>query len=392
MNEYQFQAVHSVELPSSSQNKEYIFDIKSSSVEDKLLLSASNYYLYLYNPDLNLLRSHSAHSDTITSISFAKTAESIYYSSSLDKTVAIWDYRAPPVAQHRLKFNAEVNAMAVNPLDNLLLINENNEILFYDLRMIISTDKKPKALGRYSDVHSDMVTQLYFSPGGDPNIFMSGAEDGLIGVYSLTAGASEDAVLNVLPTESPINRIGFHGPGYEGIYATSTIETATLWHYPSSQRLHAFNNIREQLGVDYLVDCIFDPTDSALYMGIGNHEGQMNFLHMSPESFQVINQTPLHCHSSTVRCIHSPDVEKRRPLQTIYSGGEDGRLSMIVKRNAGVPLAQFSTVAPASQPIPSNEQQQTQSSSSSSPNNRRTAMDIGAARVKVTHKNRDKPY
>ena len=377
MNEAQFQVVHSVTIPSSTPNPEYIFDIKSSYYEEKLLISASNNYLYLYNHDLQMIRSHPAHSDSITSIQFARTVPNIYYSASTDKIFALWDDRSQPVPQSKLTLAEEINAMAVNPLDNLLLINENNEILFYDLRMISSSQKKVKPLGRYSDVHTDMVTQIHFSPA-DPNIFISGAEDGLIGVYSLTAGAEEDAVLSILNTDCPVNKIGFFGANFEGVYAISTIETATLWHHPSAQRLSSFQTIREELHLDYLVDCTFDPFSSELLMYVGTHEGQSNFLHMEPNSYRAINTAPIHCHNTTIRCIRSPDMNLNRPLQTIFSGGEDGRLCKLMKTNQPI---SFTPTMQAIAPTLSN-----------SDNSPQRVAEVGASRVKVTKKTRYSPY
>lgn len=39
------------------------------------------------------------------------------------------------------------------------------------------------------------------------------------------------------------------------MYCLSSIETASVWHIPSAQRIGLFGDIRERLGLDYLVEC-----------------------------------------------------------------------------------------------------------------------------------------
>eukprot|EP01040_Poterioochromonas_malhamensis_P003956 gene3956-4233_t len=352
---------HSVTVPTSSRQAEYVFDIKQSYSDNKLLVSASNHSITVYDYDLNLYHTHVAHSDTITNIAFSKSSSNVYYSSSADNSVMIWDSRNLN-APCKVKFDEEVAAMIVNDSDNLLVVNQGIDILFYDMRTLVS-NKKPKPLGRYSDVHSDQVTQLAFSPT-NPNILISGAEDGLIGVYALDAVEAEEAVASILNTDCPVSKIGFFGNNYEGVYSLSTVETSTLWHFPSAQRISSFQNIREQTNMDYLVDCIYENGNGQLYMMIGNHEGHTQLVIVNPNAIEEYSNI-MNYNNTTMRCVCAPLRLNQGGLTTLYTGGEDGKINLLKQ---GDPATAVSN------------------------SNQRASVEIGAARVQVTKKNRYSPY
>ena len=54
---------------------------------------------------------------------------------------------------------------------------------------------------------------------------------------------------------------------YLGVYSLSSVETASVWHIPSAQRVGQFGDIRERMGVDYLVDCWDFPGTLCLLAG-----------------------------------------------------------------------------------------------------------------------------
>ncbi len=60
-----------------------------------------------------------------------------------------------------------------------------------------------------------------------------------------------------------------------GLFALSTTEIPSFWHYPSAQRIAHFPSLRETLSLDYLVNCFFFSDDSG-----GNGGGQEGSLYM----------------------------------------------------------------------------------------------------------------
>jgi WD40 repeat protein len=316
----------SVNISSKLTLPEYIFDIRASYHGNQIFVSASDNSVYLFDYDLNrVFSAPNAHKDTITSISCAASLPHVYYSSSSDKTFALWDSRMQQPS-NRIRFKEEVRTFCVNSSDNLLVVGEEDEIGFYDLRSLSDSSSKPRSLGRYSDVHSDVVTHLSFSPMNS-NILVSAGEDGLLAVYALDAPAEEDAVISILNTDCAVNRLGFFGSNYEGIYCLSTIETATLWHFPSAQRISFFPTVREQLSVDYLVDCLFDTSSQQLFMMVGNHDGLWNFAKVEPGTIEH-SSSKYHTNNATLRCICSPSQVRPSPIDLFFTGGEDGLLSV----------------------------------------------------------------
>jgi WD40 repeat protein len=155
-------------------------------------------------------------------------------------------------------------------------------------------------LGEYSDTHSDTVTGLKFS-NIDQSLLCSSSEDGLICVYCVSTSTEEEAVISVFNTECPVRKFGFFGDTSDGIYALSTVETASFWHIPSAQRLASFPNVRETLGVDYLVDCFYELVDQKLTIVAGTYDGGIVASRIEPSGlFDAVRFNG--GHSATVRC------------------------------------------------------------------------------------------
>ena len=131
-----------------------------------------------------------------------------------------------------------------------------------------------------------------------------------------------------------MSRIGFFGNGLEGIYALSTVETATCWHFPSSQRLVEFSSIREAFDVDYIVDCWGSSQDpDELCMMIGSHGGQCRIFSADPSGLTPLVILPScdddnQCgHNDTVRCCRKIG-ESGNGTNMLLTGGEDSKICM----------------------------------------------------------------
>jgi WD40 repeat protein len=365
-------------LPSAS----YIFDIDVNAPSTEILISDSSNSLTLINFH-TFQSSHqftSCHNDTITSIQYSLTDSNVIHSSSLDQTVCFWDIRQNRL-NFKLNFQHEIYSTSLGLNDHLLAVGVSNEIHFYDLRNC------GRPLGIYSDCHTDIVTKLAFHPT-NPSIILSGGEDGLICCFNTAVPPQHDAVLSIMNTECSVRDFGYFGSndGFEGVFAISTIETLSLWHYPSAQRLSSYPNIRTGVGSDYLVNCWYESAGAGtpgetdtLHLLSGSHAGE-GFVHeITPSSIEPkgsLESAPVQSssstdainnssssqysvgHNDTIRCVyplgfHSPKnislQNHSSPLTCgLLTGGEDGTLCLWgYNRQTKVPSLPLSTRNPS---------------------------------------------
>lgn len=323
------------ELQSES---DYVFDVKLSCDHKSLIVSSSDKAIHLYDLEsFEFRRRISAHKDRISNIVCSRRSPTVLWTSSDDKTVKCWDLTSTSMAENKpsltFRFEEEIQAFAVNQDDTLLAVGIGCDIHFFDVRkaanvkitnvMALGTLKSCE-LGSYSDVHSDIVTQLEFSPN-QQNILLSGAEDGLICAFDTAADESEEAVVSILNIGCPIRKFGFFGPNFEGIYALSTVETASFWHYPSAQRLANFEDLREKLSVDYLVDCSFDTSFAKLQLLTGRYDGNGSLITILPGEYEPTEMGFFNQHSGMLRCF-LPILDNQGHVHAYITGGEDGKL------------------------------------------------------------------
>lgn len=334
-----FRAKHVEELNPGltvEEEADYVFDIKPSPQDGhKILVSASDMKMRIY--DINTFQQPTivkVHEDRINAISYSAVNPQSFYSGSADCTVKGWDARSTSQAAFCFKMEDEVQALSCNIHDTILAVGVGNDIHFFDLRKAASNSNasmKSCLLGTYSDVHSDMVTQLEFS-FHQPSLLLSGAEDGLLVTYDTATAEAEEAVLSILNTDCPVRKVGFFGPNMEGVYALSTVESASFWHYPSAQRLAHYPDIRETLGVEYLIDCCYEQSTSKLQLFTGMYDGNTSFLDIDPSGYKSSGLS-LHQHTSTVRCcvplpFRNPLNNNGKPcaIDSYLTGGEDGKI------------------------------------------------------------------
>lgn len=293
--------------------------MQGSATGSKLAVSSSDRMLRLLDSStLQIVTTFHGHKDTINALVSSKQSDSIYYSSSADKCVAVWDQRASSTPICRLRLDDDVMSVAVNGQDGLLAAACGEEIVFFDIRKLASTAGAPK-LGTYDDLHSNLVTNLLFSAEQE-HLLISGGEDGLVCVCDTSIGEAEEAVSTVLNTDCAVRRIGLFGPpgSREGIFCLSTVECASFWHFPSAQRIAQCPGLREEHNVDYLVDCMAD--GASLRLLSGRYDGAASLLSVEPSGCSHLANME-QGHSDVVRCCaFLPQRE------IMYTGGEDGQV------------------------------------------------------------------
>mmetsp|Transcript_28367 Transcript_28367/g.47680 ORF Transcript_28367/g.47680 Transcript_28367/m.47680 type:complete len:399 (-) Transcript_28367:403-1599(-) len=314
---------------------EYIFETQTTADSRFVISSISDHSLVLSDPnDLRIIDRIAAHSAMISRIEASSTIPWMVLSASEDKHVCVWDLRATTLPVIKLKLIDEVTAVAAGVNSTLLAAAYETTIDFYDIRQVVSnttasegvapSSSSARRLGTYSDVHSDLITQLKFNPV-QGSLLTSAAEDGLVCTYDTSTAEEEEAIVGILNTECPVQRFGYFGVGCAGLYVISSVETLSFWHQPTAQRVANFTQIRDELFVDYLVDCISIPDTNYVYLIAGDYSGKGIIANVVPDKVTPIG--PLDSgHSANIRCCCRVGTNPITGNGKIITGGEDARL------------------------------------------------------------------
>lgn len=267
----------------------YVYDIQYSS-NNTVAVSSSNHHLTIYSENLLVKSSFKAHRENINAMEFSVTNPLLLFSCSSDKYACCWDTRMPDQKVLCIKLPDEGLAMSIGAQGNLLAAACTSCTYFYDCRM----GGSGKQLASYTDCHTDDIIQLKFHPN-NTEMLLSSSEDGLICAYNTSIADPEEAVISVINTDCATRRFGFFGADLEGLYTLSTSETASFWHYPSAQRIAHFPTIRESLGVDYLVDCLYNTDQDTIELLSGRYSGECLLTKVTPEEVDINNSVVLPC-------------------------------------------------------------------------------------------------
>jgi WD40 repeat protein len=316
---------------------DYVYHLKKSSDALNLFASFSDNSVKMYDiNNFRLLQTVREHTKTINCLESSKKISSIVYTGSDDGNIFICDFRCKK-KQAKVYVGNEILSISIDSTESLVAASFETTIAFYDLRKMSSEHNNTNKLCEYADVHSDWITQLQFHPV-KPSILCAGSEDGLVSIYDISTAATENAVVSILNTDSPIRKFGFYGVDYEGIYCLSTIETASFFHYPSSQRIASFSNIKETLEVDYLVDCFYVKKSDQICLLTGKYNGDIVLAEVTPKECKTISKFETGKHTEIIRCMEILKEENlfetsydnnnnyNNNSTTIFTGGEDSKI------------------------------------------------------------------
>lgn len=305
----------------SYDNGEYIFDISYSKQLTSIAATSSDRHLYLYDSsNLQVKSKISCHQNRISHLETSNYDDNIILTSSEDQTVKIWDMRHnndKPVLQYAM--DDEVQCASIGFGGNLLAVGAGSTIFFYDVRCNVASRGKQDCLGEYSDIHTDIVTQLKFNDVHD-SIIASGSEDGLICTFDTSVDPGQEAVQSIMNTEQSIRKLGFVGQGNVALFSISSIETFSLWHHPTAQRIGEFKDIRESLGMDYLVHCSYNSHNNNVHLVVGKFDGLGGVINVEPEKLTF--QSHLRGgHNGTIRC-----ATFNNETNYMITGAEDSKI------------------------------------------------------------------
>ncbi|XP_078688689.1 WD repeat-containing protein 89-like isoform X1 [Branchiostoma floridae x Branchiostoma belcheri] len=346
----------------------YIFDIAgqaSSSdpgTEGGLLAAmGSNNSVQVYQAaTLALKHRLEGHTDIVSGVKFAHTNPSMLYSSSLDGTIRCCDLRVDnkkPALVLKGSEGDQFCSLDVNCDDTIVCGGCQKRMP--DTNLVLWDSRTGQIVHTYPDSHSDDITQVKFHPYM-PHKMATGSTDGLISIFDVRQSDEDDAVENVLNTESSVSRIGWYGPNTDKLYCVTHVETLQLWDTDEADQIGNFEDIKDYSGkeldhhapvatikhmkdkevttetddvtrksntlgaVDYLVDCLWDAQQQKLLLAGGLHSGRLNVYKVKRKKKTL---KPLYSlgdgHLSTIRCLHWQDK-----TQSLVTGGEDGLLCL----------------------------------------------------------------
>ena len=154
--------------------------------------------------------------------------------------------------------------------------------------------------------------------------------------FDVSQPGESRALRATVNAESCPSRIGYFGAAAEGAYALTATETMSLFEMGSAQRVASWGNdlvrgtgLRQTLGVDYLVDCVYEPRGQRLVLLGGTNDGALEGFLVRPAGFDRLGPLrgadPASGHVDVVRCADAFDGG-RGVGWAVVTGGEDGRI------------------------------------------------------------------
>ncbi|CAD7702649.1 unnamed protein product [Ostreobium quekettii] len=258
------------------------------------------------------------------------------HSCAADGTVRAWDMRTGKEEQRYCVMGEELTCVsACGPL--VAAGGEEGNVHFWDNR------NPGKFLAKFEDTHATTVTQVQFH-ASHAHKFFTASEDGLLCVFDLANGLSEDDGFQAAQNLAAIAEFGFYGMGGGQLWSRSCGEGFVLWDWEAAVKddmeadggglIAALHDARTALQavplaqIDYLIGCHCTP-GGHLSLFAGSNGGTVT-------TFPVREPGPDGCifepsstifaggHSSIVRCIDVVDFDQR----ICISGAEDGRICL----------------------------------------------------------------
>lgn len=283
------------------------------------------------------------HRGPITSLCPSPDHPSSFVSSSEDQTVRLWDIRGPNKNACTAVINQEDEALSctLGAGTGLLAVGVGNAVDFFDSRKAGGGGGGGK-LGRYADVHTDLVTKVAFHPSRRATL-ASGSEDGLICLYDTGVGQADEALVCILNAECPVRDLTFFGVEGDGLASLTGSEGTMVWHWPSAARALHIEDLRQvvpvmgakgvgEKGGLFSVQYHYDQGGDRLLLALSDVEGQITVLQVMPGGGMHPVLQLQQGHTALVRAVDLWDG-------SWVTGGEDARLCLWGGEEAGEGVA-----------------------------------------------------
>lgn len=246
----------------------------------------------------------------------------------------LWDIRASNKNACTAVINQEDEALscALGAGTGLLAVGVGNVVDFFDSRKA-GAGAAGGGLGRYSDVHTDLVTKVVFHPNRRATL-ASSSEDGLVCLYDTGVGQADEALVCILNAEGPVRDLTFFGAEGDGLALLTGSEGTSVWHWPSAARALNIENLRQVVSIEksdgeggggggglFSVQYHYDQGGDRLLLALSDVEGQLTVFDVVPGGGMHPVLQLQQGHTALVRAV---DLWEG----SWVTGGEDARLCL----------------------------------------------------------------
>ncbi|CAO3613549.1 unnamed protein product [Cunninghamella blakesleeana] len=290
---------------------QYVFNVTANS--QYAIASASDNIIRLYDlATLQPATSLSFHQQRISKIKLYN--DQYLFSASEDGKLARWDLRTnsqPVQIFESFDINCNDSMAVVGTLNEEVV--QAAEIGFFDTRAT-------RLIHKFEESHGDDITEIQCHPT-IPSQLISCSTDGLINNYDVTDFDENEALISVINSRSSVNKTGYFGPNAEYVFCLTHLETFSL-HTLEGDLVCDYGELKQINGIDYAIDCNYDPIAQRLYLLTGDNNGSVQIFHVNLDSLQLCQtlQVP-GGHSDVVRSIYW-----NHNTHSILTGGEDGKM------------------------------------------------------------------
>jgi len=236
----------------------------------------------------------------------------------------------------------EALSCALGAGTGLLAVGVGNVVDFFDSRKA-GVGGGGGQLGRYADVHTDLVTKVVFHPSRRATL-ASSSEDGLVCLYDTGVGQADEALVCILNAEGPVRDLTFFGAEGDGLALLTGSEGTSVWHWPSAARALNIEDLRQVVpsevrvkGVDeeggeeeeegggggalFSVQYHYDKGEDRLLLALSDVQGQLTVVEVEPGGGMRPVLQLQQGHTALVRAV---DLWEG----SWVTGGEDARLCL----------------------------------------------------------------
>ncbi len=261
-------------------NEAYVLDLALLSQRDVLVAALSDRSCCAYDAEtlVSKAKGSGLHGDAISGLAAAASGGdgSVFYTSSADATVKMWDLREgldKEVRMFQTRHSEKsstggrpnppkpLTALAASGSGNLICagtekVQSDTFLLFWDPR------QDSGLLGGYWDSHEDDVTTVRFHPK-EHSRMASGGVDGVINLFDVSQPSEDDALLASANTESSVQKLAWFGD--RGLACVTHTEELHLWkdveEDPTPGKVFTRDDVcismkRNTSHTAYLVDCL----------------------------------------------------------------------------------------------------------------------------------------